>query len=312
MYTVDRRLLIKISEMYYLENKNQNEIAEQFGLNRITVGKYLKKALAEGLVKISIANDSYGVLEKALEKKYGLKEVYIVSFASELGYAGLQYIQRIYSQDDVLGISWGRTLGAVAQAATLERCNPVQADILPLGGSLENVNDEYHVNTIIYKMATAFKARSHYLYAPFFTSSAEAKAVFMQDSNCRRIAALWERLTIAVIGIGSPASSSNWIWSGYFGNEYMELLQQAGGVGDICSRYYDLSGKRIDEALEDRTIAIDINLLKQVRHSIGVAASPAKVEAIYGAIQGQYINVLITDEQTAQLLLEFKPLQGDG
>jgi len=312
MLTVDRRILVKISQMYYIEHMNQNEIASKFGINRTTVSKYLKKAMQAGIIQISIINDLYEGLETALEKKFGLKEVYIVPSSPDpeevknnLGKAGMQYLKRIIEDGDVVGFAWGSTIGALSNSATLENCDIVNADMIPLLGGPEHVDSEYHVNTIAYKVANAFKARSHYLYAPVITGTAETKTAIMQDANCSKIKNLWDRVSIALLGIGAPIKSSNLVWTGSFGKEYSDGLRDAGVVGDICSRFYDVRGRVIDTVLKDRTIAVELEALKDVKYSIGIAASPEKVPAIYGAIQGKFINVLISDEETAKLLIDF-------
>jgi DNA-binding transcriptional regulator LsrR (DeoR family) len=312
MFSVNRRLLVKIAQMYYLENMNQNEIASKFGINRTTVSKYLKKAMLAGLVQISVVNDLYENLETALEQKFGLKEVYIVPSSSDpdevtnnLGKAGMQFLKRIIMDGDIVGFAWGFTIGALSNSAVMEKCDVVNADMIPLVGGPENIDSEYHVNTIVYKVANAFKARSHYLYAPAITGTAETKTAIMQDVNCKKIINFWDSVNVTILGIGAPIKSSNLVWTGSFGKEYSEPLRDAGVVGDICSRFYDVSGKIINTGLKERTIAIELEKLKDVKYSIGIAASPEKVPAIYGAMKGNFINVLITDEVTAKLLLDF-------
>jgi len=312
MLNVDRRLLVKVSQMYYLENMNQNEIASKFGINRTTVSKYLKKAMLAGIVQISVVNDLYESLETALEKKFGLKEVYIVPSSSDsdevknnLGKAGMRFLQRIITDGDVVGFAWGTTIGALSNIASVEKCDVVNADMIPLVGGPENVDSEYHVNTIVYKVANAFKAKSHYLYAPAITATTETKAAIMQDANCNKIVQLWDEVSITILGIGAPIKSSNLVWAGSFGKEYSAVLRDAGVVGDICSRFYDVDGNEVDTVLKDRTIAVDLEKLRDVRYSIGIASSPEKVPAIYGAMKGKFINVLISDEETAKLLINF-------
>lgn len=80
----------------------------------------------------------------------------------------------------------------------------------------------------------------------------------------------------------------------------MERLKEKHAVGDICSRFFDRSGKLIDTEINDRTIAIDINRLKDLEYSIGLAESREKVPSIIGAAKGRYINVLVTTAETAR------------
>lgn len=73
----DKRLLIKVCKMYYEEDMTQSQIANATGIYRTTVGRMLKKAREEGIVKITI-DDHIGThydLERELEQLLGLKEV---------------------------------------------------------------------------------------------------------------------------------------------------------------------------------------------------------------------------------------------
>lgn len=314
MIPVEKRLLIKAANMYYIEEMKQSEIAEKMGINRTTVSKYLKRAMETGLVQISIADDSYEKLEAALEKKFGLKEVYIVAsnedpdeVKNNMGKAGVAFLKRVMSDHNVIGFAWGTAMGAIAKNASEERCNAVNADIVPLVGGPENINTEFHVNTICYKVANAFKAQSHLLYAPAITKSKEIRDAIMQEVNYTKITEYWDKMDTAFVGIGAPVKSSNMVWAGAFGRESIEELAAAGVVGEICSVFYDINGKVVTTGLTDKIIAIDLDKLRGLNYSIGIAASPEKVPAIYGALRGKLINVLISDEETAQLLLDRVP-----
>lgn len=307
MLAVDKRLLIKVARMYYLENKNQNEIAAKLDINRTTVSKYLKKAMLAGLVQISVVNDEFEDLESELETRFGLKETYIISAAADLGKAGFHFLKRIIRDDAVVGFAWGETMASIANAAALESCEKVDAEVIPLVGGPGNIDSDFHVNTIIYKVANAFKSKSHYLYAPAIAGSAEAREIMIQDDNCREVVAMWERVTIAIVGIGAPLRAFNLAWMGAQGKKYAAALQEAGVVGDVCSWFYDVHGNVVPTELTDRTIAIHPDIIRRVNHSVGIAASPEKVPAIYGALRGNFINALVTDEKTARLLLDYHP-----
>jgi DNA-binding transcriptional regulator LsrR (DeoR family) len=313
MVPVEKRLLIKVANMYYNDNMKQNDIADKLGVNRTTISKYLKRALQTGIVQISIANDSYENLELALETQFGLKEVYIVDSSidpvetkNNAGRAGFHFLKRILAEHDILGFAWGSSLASIAQNASVDHCNEVAAEIVPLVGGPENLDSEFHVNTIVYKIGHAFRANSHYLYAPAVSKTAQIRQAIIQDVNYQKIAEFWEKLDIAVVGIGAPVRHSNIVWAGAFGKESIEELAGAGVVGEICSVFYDQDGNVVNTSLSDRIIAIDLEKLRHLRYCVGVATSPEKVPAIKGALRGKLINVLITDVQTAQKLLEDK------
>ena len=310
MAPVERRILVKVANMYYMEGLKQSDIATRIGIDRTTVSKYLKKARKEVLVKITVEHDSYDELEAAMEARFGLKESYIVPKGYDLQVikknmagAGLNLLRRILAPGQIIGMAWGTTVRELAQHAEQEAMPQADVDFVPIDGGPENIESEYHVNTICYQMARAFGGRSHYIYAPAIAKTAEIRDAIAQDVNYEKISAMWQKLSIAIVGIGAPVKSSNLVWAGSFGREAIESLAHTGAVGEICSVFYDINGHAVETPFSDRTIAIDLEQLKGIPYSIGMAASREKVPAIMGAPRGKIINVLITDEETAKILL---------
>ncbi|MBQ4211642.1 MAG: sugar-binding transcriptional regulator, partial [Selenomonas sp.] len=295
---------------YYVENLKQSEIAQRMGIDRTTVSKYLKKALKDKIVKITVESDSFDELEAALERRFGLKEACVVPKSYDMQFikeqmarAGLRLIRRILGDGKVVGMAWGTTISELAKFAEQEKNSPLDIDFVPLDGGPESIESEFHVNTICYQMARAFSGRSHYIYAPAIAKTAAIRQAIVQDVNYEKISAYWDRLNIGIVGIGAPVKSSNLVWAGSFGREAIESLAQTGAVGEICSVFYDINGHEVTTPFSDRIIAVGLEKLRQLEYSIGLAASREKVPAIMGALRGRLINVLITDEETAKILL---------
>jgi DNA-binding transcriptional regulator LsrR (DeoR family) len=87
-------------------------------------------------------------------------------------------------------------------------------------------------------------------------------------------------------------------------------LQALGVVGDICLRFYDAQGKLVSTPLHNRVIGMELEALKSAKRVVGVAGGERKEAAIRGALRGGWINVLITDKQTAELLLRGETARG--
>jgi DNA-binding transcriptional regulator LsrR (DeoR family) len=68
------------------------------------------------------------------------------------------------------------------------------------------------------------------------------------------------------------------------------------------ARFYNAQGRPVGH-LDRRTVAISWDELKAVPTVIAVAAGPDKCEAIRGAARTGCVDVLVTDEVTAQLLI---------
>lgn len=304
----DNRLLVKICKMYYEEDLTQSQIAKATGIYRTTVGRMLKKAREEGIVKITI-DDHVGVyydLERELEQLLGLKEVYICETKPQqtaeekkksVGRAGADILKRVIKDGDTVGFAWGTTMAGMI--GEFHGVRQRSASFVPLVGGPGTMDTKYHVNSIVYSIASDFGGTPHFIDAAAVVEKKETKDEIVKSHYFQKIERLWKNLTVAAVGIGAPFSSSNMIWTGFYGDRDMERLKEKHAVGDICSRFFDRSGTLVDTEINDRTIAIDINRLKDLKYSIGLAESREKVPSIIAAAKGRYINILVTTAETA-------------
>jgi DNA-binding transcriptional regulator LsrR (DeoR family) len=110
--------------------------------------------------------------------------------------------------------------------------------------------------------------------------------------------------SLTVVGIGSMTDNATIVKSGILSQNDMLYLKMKGAVGDILCHFIDKDGNLVETNIEDRLISTPMSLLRELNNVIGVAAGDEKVEAIRAALTGGYIDILITDEATAQKLLE--------
>jgi len=69
-------------------------------------------------------------------------------------------------------------------------------------------------------------------------------------------------------------------------------------------RYFDENGKSLKTNLDKRIIGISADQLKKISRRVAVAGGARKHKAIRAALEGGWINVLITDHKTAKKLAE--------
>ena len=84
----------------------------------------------------------------------------------------------------------------------------------------------------------------------------------------------------------------------------LEALREAGAVGDICARFFDIQGRFLSSPFEDRIIGIRLEDLQRAAWTVAVAGGNDKVLPLTGALRGGLIKALITDEQTASGILK--------
>ncbi|OHY45148.1 sugar-binding transcriptional regulator [Enterobacter roggenkampii] len=310
----DVRLIVKIAQLYYGQDMTQLQIARELGIYRTTISRLLKRGREQGIITIAI-NYDYNenlFLEQQLKQKFGLKEAVVASSDIEqeedklfaMGLNGAQLVDRLLKPGDIIGFSWGCAVRALVEnlpQASQSRqviCVPI------IGGPSGKLESRYHVNTLTYGAAAKLKAESHLADFPALLDNPLIRNGIMQSQHFKNISVFWDNLDIALVGIGSPAIRDGVNWHAFYGNEESNDLNSHQIAGDICSRFFDINGNAVETNMNEKTLAIELLRIKKVRYSIGVAIGEEKFSGILGALRGNYINCLVTNRETAELLLK--------
>ncbi len=82
----EQRLITKIASLYYEEGLKQSEISTQLDLSQSFISRALRRALQDGVVKISVMRlqGLHLELESQLQRRYGVRRVIVVE-ATEAG-----------------------------------------------------------------------------------------------------------------------------------------------------------------------------------------------------------------------------------
>ena len=312
--TIDYRLLLKVSKLYYEKTLTQQEISERLNLSRPKVSRLLKQAEEAGVVKINIIPHP-GVhtdLEDALENKFGLKEAVVVdagepssqiASSREVGVAAADYFSRAVSDPCVIGISWGTSLRAMVDSLHAMDCQNSQ--IVQLIGGLGTPESEAHATYILRRLVALIGSRLSILNVPGIVDNPAVKKAVMSDSHVRDTFNMFPKIEIAFVGIGVPTPDSVVMRDGtILTKDQLEMLRKKGAIGDICLRYFDENGKSIPSEVDDRVVGITLDELKKIDRVVGVTGGPQKEKVIRAALLGKLINVLITDHHTAKKLIE--------
>ncbi len=310
----DNTLLYKIAKAYYEDGLTQDQIGKRFGLSRIKVSRLLQQARQSRVVQITITppTDSFGDIERDLETAYGLDEVIVVStFSSEqsdvvprLGAAAAGYLARCLGDQQVLDLSWGSTLLAVVDALAPQ--NLPELRVVQMLGGLGRLESETYGADLTMRMAQTLGARMRLLPSPGIVSSKLVRDALLQDVNIAETLQLAARADLALVGIGSPMVGSVILDAGILNESELAELKALGAVGDIALRFFDGDGQAVDHTINDRIIGLDLAQIKRIPRVVGVAGGDGKYEVIRGAVRGNLVDVLITDESTATRLLQEK------
>ncbi|WP_249641484.1 MULTISPECIES: sugar-binding transcriptional regulator [unclassified Enterococcus] len=310
------KLLVRIAEMYYQEDKNQSQISKELNIHRTTISRLLKRSREEGVVQILINYDMAGTysLEKRLEERFNLKKAIVIPAAPDmkrqqkdqlLAQGLADFLPKILKNNMNIGFSWGQTMGAVSNAFPELSLNNITC-IPMIGGPSGRLISDYHVNTITYEAAKKLHGKALLIDSPGIPETEALKNALIRNEFNQELIQLWRRLDVAIMGVGSPLLKGNDTWRQFYGEDVLRSLRAKEIVGDVVSRFYAEDGVHVESELDRRIIGIEVDDLKNTEYRIGVAESLDKVTALIGALKGKYINVLVTTEETANSILRFK------
>jgi DNA-binding transcriptional regulator LsrR (DeoR family) len=306
------RLWARVASLYYEHKLKQTEVAKRLGLSQASVSRALRRAEEEGIVRITVSTPSgtYPDLEDAVRERHGLREVIVVDpghnereMLRNLGSAAAFYVESTLDRNEVIGISsWSETLLAMTRALH-PVSRPSGGRVLQILGGVGNPVGETHASQLTRELAEPLHADVTMLPAPGIVGSRATREVMLADPYVAEAIRMFSEVTLALVGIGAITPSKLLASSGnVFTAEELHQLQEKGAVGDICLRFFDSDGVPVMSDVQDRVISMELEQLRRVRRSVGIAGGARKVEAITGAVRGRWVNVLITDAATAAAL----------
>jgi DNA-binding transcriptional regulator LsrR (DeoR family) len=164
---------------------------------------------------------------------------------------------------------------------------------------------QVQANRLIGDLAAVTGARPVLLPAPGLVSSPALRRALIEDPSIGEVMKSWLELDLALVGIGSLEPSPLLQQSGNaLTEDERGELRSAGAVGDVCLRFFDADGGGIETSLDQRIMSITPADLMGVPRRVGVAGGASKYTAIRAALRGGWVNVLVTDLDTARGLAE--------
>lgn len=301
----DFETLVRASRLYYELGETQNRIAELLGVTRPQVSRLLKRAREEGIVEIRIVDRTSddSPAGEILRERFGLRAIHMApSLAGPeelnrrmIARLAAQVLRSVVRDGAVVGVGDGASVSATADAM-LELTTPVAATIVPLCGGYWTTGP---AREPFRRIADSLATSPQGLLAPGLVDDAATKRSLYAHAGVQAILALWERLDVAIFGVGAR------IWSpATFGEDVVREIDRAGAVGEVLISPFDLDGRFLGDELRERVIAYDARDLRRVPVAIGVGGGPSKVRPILGALRAGIVNVLVTDIRTAEALVD--------
>lgn len=305
----DEHLLSRIAWLYYIEDLTQKEIAARFGLSRVKVVRLLKEARERGLVefRISGAGASYLSLERSLRQAFGLLDAMVIETPASpqklregLGQAAASYLSRVMKSNMLVGLGMGRTLAEIPRylRSVAGACHFIEM----VGGIGRGLSfDSYKVSSLL---ADRCGGEVEHLYTPLIVETTAARQALLSDPQISSVLERAASSDLAVVSVGTVDLDSFLFLAGYVDESGIRALADRGAVGDALGHFFDINGRPVPCPTDDRLMGLSLSELSRIPKVVCVAGGLPKVLSMVGALRGRYVNVLITDADTAQALVE--------
>ena len=208
------RLMTRVARLYHEAGLRQPEIARRLAVSQSTISRLLQRAQREGIVRVTVSPPSgvFPEVEEALQERFGLREAIVVdssrddeeAIMRDLGAAAAYYVETTLSRGEVVGVESYASLRWMVDALR----PPPGAEgvkVVQLSGGVGDPGSEEHHAQLTRRLATLLRGESVSLPAPGLAPSVTARRVFGADPFVRQAVALFDSVTLALLGIGSVA-----------------------------------------------------------------------------------------------------------
>lgn len=319
---MDQRL-VAVSRLFYERQMSKTDIARDLGISITHVGRLLKEAAKQGIVKITIAPPGFEGLEVELKEKFQLREAVVVhgspeerTLNTELGKAAALFFERTVHDRQTVGLGSGKTLFEMVNAIEQQ---PREISLYPLAVCAEQdlTVKSIDANTLV--KILWFKSNPD-------VATAKRLELFFPDEKVlnlgRKVQEVVQTASVKKLSEEIPELDSYFFsCSSLRENSQLSKLQKAFAetkvtskkmpVGDIVFNTIDEDGNEIATQIESLLFRISLDTLYRIssdrrKSVVLVGGGKSKAKVIQAGLRAKVFNVLVTDNQTAAQLLELK------
>lgn len=298
-------LLARIGRAYYLESQSKVEIADEHGISRFQVARFLDEARAAGIVHIEIRMPGAPVTidTEALAASLGLRRVVVVKTLDDdfqqrdlQAHAVAEELMREARTGMSVGISWSRTLDLAARhVLELPRCNIVQlAGALPVPGGGNPLD-------LIQRLGRVGGGKTWPMWAPLVVDSAATASGLRRQPEIADAMRKADSLDLAVVAIGAWAPNLSTVWDRVDNAVRQDGIDQ-GAVAECSGRLIAADGTAVAAELDARVLSVTLEQLQRTPKVIAVAQGAVRAEAVRACLAAGIIHTLVVDESLAHAL----------
>ena len=309
---MDDDIRIRAAWLYHVGGLSQDEVGQRLGLSRFKVLRLLSDARAAGEVVVSLDHRSTGTLALAetLRERFGLSDVLIApepggtdpaAARRAVGMVAARWFSCVVGTGPLtVGVGWGRTLSAMADALTGLH-NP-ELRVVSLMGAMVRTGPEGPID-VCARIAAVAGGQALFLPAPFLADTPEDAAVLMRQRLVREALEAARGASHMIVSVGEGGRDALLTSSGVLDAVDLAALEAAGVVGDTTGKFLRADGTVAPVDLNDRTPAIVLSDMARAEVTL-LAAGATKAKATRAVLRAGLVDRIVADEALAMILME--------
>jgi DNA-binding transcriptional regulator LsrR (DeoR family) len=177
-------------------------------------------------------------------------------------------------------------------------------------GARWGASDRYDASTLARDFARAYGCRHSAVPVPAFIGDKTIKETLSQIPLINEALDYMKKINMAVSSIGGmhwkESSVQDAMYKSPQGDEFKKLVM-INAIGNIGEAWFDSNGKQL-ECSEDMIFGMTIKKMQDIVGMgnpviVGVGADVSRIPALYVSLKSRIVNILVTDEATAGVLL---------
>ncbi len=240
-------LLAEVAQLYYGEDRTQEQIAQATGQSRSSVSRLLKEAREQGIVDIRVHYPFQRVpgLEADLHNRLGLSDCRVLATGQvrpiiglsedvpgRVGVLAARYLQQHVPDNSRIGLGWGRMIHHVVYSGHFS--NKPGMVVVQVEGSIERAVPDVDGGRLVAELGRRLGGRVYLLSAPLVVAEPSVRTGLLRDQHIRQTLEWGRRADALVMGIGTVDRQSGLYRAGYLTDADLDFIEGQGGVGDLC------------------------------------------------------------------------------
>lgn len=303
-------LLLRIANLYYENNLTQDQIGQKLGYSRVSIHRFLDRAVKLGLVQFLIHDpgNNFLNLENQLIVKYNLRDVVVVpdpdenmSLYTQLARGGAKWLEKKLKPGLRIGLGLSRTISHLPQEFHPQ--NKFDCFFTEVVGSASDHSSGLAKYNVTANLAGIVGGVPEIFYSPNYVSDEKLFAMLMREATIINSIERAKKSDIVLQSIGTVDENAILYTEGHISKQEVEDLMKENAIGDILGHYFNADGDIVPTFMDKRVIGIKPDDLKKIEWSVLIAGGDDKKPPIRAILKNSFFNVLITNFSIAEYLL---------